>query len=49
MKSKNEIYNYELRKEASEMKMSSEELGKLKSLMRGSKEKRTNQVDKNPK
>ncbi|MFJ7953536.1 hypothetical protein ACIQZG_18700 [Lysinibacillus sp. NPDC096418] len=49
MKSKNEMNNYELRKEASEMKMSSEELSKLKSLIRGSEEKRTNQVDKNQK
>lgn len=49
MESKNELHEYELRKEASEMKMSSEELSKLKSLIRGSKDKVTNQVDKNEK
>ncbi|WP_432702672.1 hypothetical protein [Lysinibacillus sphaericus] len=49
MKRKNELNEYELRKEASEMKMSSEELSKLKSLIRGSKEERTNRVNKDPK
>lgn len=46
MKNKNEVIEYELRKEASELIMSPEELRKLKSLFRNSEELRTNHADK---
>ena len=49
MGNKNEVNDYELRKEASEMNLSPEELRKLKNLTKDSKEKRANQFDKKQK
>lgn len=49
MKNKNEVTEYELKKEARESMMSPEELRKLKSLFKNSEELRTKHVDKKEK
>ena len=49
MKNKNEVNEYELRKEASESMMSPEELRKLKSLFRNNEELRNKHANKKEK